>query len=122
MDGLKKIYERIWNDETKKIASYIWKPTYLTVIYGIILLMVIIGIIVVSGNFEDFIISTDIKYNSPMIKWMMLIFGITFIITLIYGISLCLYKYKRPGKKIKNGKYIEGNSYKALINTFDSTK
>ena len=54
-----------------------------------------------------------------MLKWMMLTFTITAVISLIYGISLCLYKYKRPGKKIKNGKYVEGNSYKALSNTFN---
>lgn len=122
MNGIKKLYESIWNDETKKIVYYIFKPAYLTIIYGSILLVLILGVIVISGNFEEFIISTDIRYNSPMIKWMMLIFVITFVIVLIYGISLCLYKYRRPGKKIKKGKYVEGNSYKALFKTFDNVK
>ena len=113
MNGIKKLIKKIWNDETKKIAVYAWKPAYLTVIYGMI-------IIIITGNFENFIVSTDIKYNSPMIKWMMFIFIITVVISFIYGVSLCLYKYKRPGKKIRNGKYVEGNSYKALSHTFNN--
>lgn len=112
----------LWNDEIKKIVRYTWKPIYLTVIYGIILLLLILGIITISGNFEEFIVSTDLKYNSPMLSWMLLVFGLTVVFTLIYGISLCLYKYKRPGKKVKNGRYVEGNSYRALNHTFDNNK
>lgn len=118
MNEIKKLKEKVWNDETKKIAVYVWKPAYLTVIYGFAILILLVGGIILTGNFESFIVSTDIKYNSPMLKWMMFIFIITAVISLLYGISLCLYKYKRPGKKIKKGKYIEGNSYKALYNTF----
>ena len=117
MKVINKIKEKIWNEEVKKIVFYVLKPTRITIISGFILL--ILGIIIASGNFENFIVSTDIKYNSPMLKWMMLVFIITAVISLIYGISLCLYKYKRPSKKIKNGKYVEGNSYKALSNTFN---
>mgnify|MGYP001479981714 FL=1 len=113
MKVINKIKEKIWNE----IVFYVLKPTRTTIISGFILLILILGIIIASGNFENFIVSTDIKYNSPMLKWMMLTFTITAVISLIYGISLCLYKYKRPGKKIKNGKYVEGNSYKALSNT-----
>ena len=102
MKGINKIKEKIWNEEVKKIVLYVLKPTRITIISGFILLILILGIIIVSGNFENFIVSTDIKYNSPMLKWMMLTFTITAVISLIYGISLCLYKYKRPGKKIKN--------------------
>ncbi len=118
MNSIKKIKERLWSDETKKIAIYAWKPAYLTVIYGLIFLLLIVVLIIISGKFEDFIVSTDIKYNSPMLKWMMFIFIITGIISLLYGISLCLYKYKRPSKKIKKGRYVEGNSYRALYHTF----
>lgn len=120
MSGIKKFTEKIWNDETKRIAGYIWKTAYLTVIFGLLILILLVIGIVITGNFEKFIVSTDIKYNSPMIKWMMFIFFITLVISFIYGISLCLYKYKRPGKKIKNGKYVEGNSYKALSHTFNN--
>ena len=118
MKGIKKLKAKIWNDETKKIVKYVWKPAYLTVIYGVLLLVLVVGTLIASGKFEDFIVSTDIKYNSPMIKWMMFIFLVIVVIALLYGISLCLYKYKRPAKKIKNGKYVEGNSYKALSHTF----
>ena len=118
MKGINKIKEKIWNEEVKKIVFYVLKPTRITIISGFILLILILGIIIASGNFENFIVSTDIKYNSPMLK-LMLVFIITAVISLIYGISLCLYKYKRPSKKIKNGKYVEGNSYKALSNTFN---
>ena len=117
MKVINKIKEKIWNEEVKKIVFYVLKPTRITIISGFILLILILGIIIASGNFENFIVSTDIKYNSPMLKWMMPTFTIMAVISLIYGISLCLYKYKRPGKKIKNGKYVEGNSYKALSNT-----
>ena len=117
MKVINKIKEKIWNEEVKKIVFYVLKPTRITIISGFILLILILGIIIASGNFENFIVSTDIKYNSPMLKWMMLTFTIMAVISLIYGISLYLYKYKGPGKKIKNGKYVEGNSYKALSNT-----
>lgn len=120
MNGIKKLIKKIWNDETKKIAVYAWKPAHLTVIYGLTILILLVLGIIITGNFENFIVSTDIKYNSPMIKWMMFIFIITVVISFIYGVSLCLYKYKRPGKKIKNGKYVEGSSYKALSHTFDN--
>lgn len=120
MNEFKKLIKIIWNEETKKIVAYAWKPAYLTVIFGFAILILIVLGIVITGNFEKFIVSTDIKYNSPMIKWMMFIFIITVVISFIYGVSLCLYKYKRPGKKIKNGKYVEGSSYKALSHTFDN--
>lgn len=120
MNSIQKLKKKIWNDETKKIVAYTWKPAYLTIICGVILLVVMVGVIIFSGNFEKFIVSTDIKYNSPMIKWMMFIFVISAVIALLYGISLCLYKYKRPGKKVKKGKYVEGNSYKALSHTFNN--
>ena len=83
MKVINKIKEKIWNEEVKKIVFYVLKPTRITIISGFILLILILGIIIASGNFENFIVSTDIKYNSPMLKWMMLTFTIMAVISLI---------------------------------------
>ncbi|MEE0441270.1 MAG: hypothetical protein UDG84_02575, partial [Thomasclavelia sp.] len=61
MKVINKIKEKIWNEEVKKIVFYVLKPTRTTIISGFILLILILGIIIASGNFENFIVSTDIK-------------------------------------------------------------
>ena len=65
MKVINKIKEKIWNEEVKKIVFYVLKPTRITIISGFILLILILGIIIASGNFENFIVSTDIKYIAP---------------------------------------------------------
>jgi uncharacterized BrkB/YihY/UPF0761 family membrane protein len=102
MSKWKKLLKKIWNDETKKLLRYAWKPAKITFVLGIGVLFLIFLILVISGNFESFMVSTDLKYNSPIIKWMFAICFIGEVILLIYGISLCLYKYHRP--KHKSGK------------------
>ena len=91
-----KILKKIWNEETKKLLRYVWGPAKVTFVLGISALLVVFLFLVISGNFESFMVSTDLKYNSPIIRWMFTICFVGEVILLIYGISLCLYKYHRP--------------------------
>lgn len=106
----KKLY-----DETKKICRYIFKPAIATaIIAGGLTALVVIGL-VIGGVFESFIVSMDIKYNSPVIIGLACVFAIVMFGACGYGIFLSLHKYRRPGGKgIFNIKYSRGSSYRAL--------
>lgn len=114
MKWFNRLKKKIWTDETKKILRYIWKPTWITFLTGIALILIVLIVLNATGYFESFIVSTDLKYNSPLFKWLIGIFALAEIFIVIYGVSLCLYKYKRPGGKGIKHHYSSGNSYKAL--------
>ena len=120
VNNIKKLIKRIWTDETKKILRYIIKPTIITTVVGSIAIAVMLLIIALTGNFEHFIMATDIKYDSPLLNYLILVFLVSDVFIAIYGISLCMYKYRRPGKRDSHGNYVNGKSYKAFSKTFNS--
>lgn len=104
---LKKLFKKIWTKQTQKILKYIWKPAWVTTIIGSVSVLIFLLLLLVTGNFITFIMATDIKYNSPIIHYLIVVMMVYAVFTLMYGVSLCLYKYNRQKKK-------EGTSYKAL--------
>lgn len=68
-----------------------------------------------AGKLEDLIVSMNIRYNSPAIVTLAVIFIVVLVGAAGYGTFLSIREYKRPGGKGLFGtKYTNGNSYKAL--------
>lgn len=103
---IEKIKKKIFTDEVKKLLKYVLNAAKMTILIGLIVIVVLAGIIIFSNKFEQFIMVTDIKYNSPVLNNLTIVFVVAGIFVLIYGISLCLYKYKRLSES--------KNSYNAL--------
>ena len=103
---IENIKKKIFTDEVKKLLKYVFNAAKMTILIGLIVLAGLMGIIVFSHKFEQFIMVTDIKYNSPVLNNLTIVFIVAGIFVLIYGISLCLYKYKRLSES--------KNSYDAL--------
>lgn len=113
----KKLY-----DEVKKICRYIFKPAILTAIITGALIAVLVLVLIFMGAFETFIVSMDVKYNSPVIIGLAGVFTIVLFGACGYGIYLSLHKYRRPGAKgIFSTKYSNGSSYRALNSVLNTT-
>lgn len=117
----KKLY-----DEVRKICRYILKPAILTSIIMGTLIAILVLVLIFGGVFETFIVSMDVKYNSPVIIGLAGVFAIVLFGACGYGIYLSLHKYRRPGaKRIFNTKYSNGSSYRAfnlVLNTTNQIK
>ena len=103
------------NEGFKQIVKYTRKPIPLTLaIAGGISLLFIAGCMA-AGKLEDLIVSMNIRYNSPAIVTLAVIFIIVLVGAAGYGTFLSIREYKRPGGKGLFGtSYTNGNSYKAL--------
>ncbi len=108
---IKRVKKFFLNKEVKKVLRYIYSAAKVTTIIGIIILLISMIMILISQKFEDFIIGTDLKYNSPILNNLTITFVVADIFVLIYGVSLCLYKYKRMNES--------KNSYDALKNALE---
>ncbi len=103
------------NEGFKQIVKYTRKPIPLTLaIAGGLALLFIAGCMA-AGKLEDLIVSMNIRYNSPAIVTLAVIFIIVLVGAAGYGTFLSIREYKRPGGKGLFGtSYTNGNSYKAL--------
>ncbi len=103
------------NEGLRQIAKYTRKPIPLSLaIAGGISLLFIAGCMA-AGKLEDLIVSMNIRYNSPAIITLAIIFVVVQLGAAGYGTFLSIREYKRPGGKGLFGtSYTNGNSYKAL--------
>lgn len=119
---MKNLKRKKFYDEVKKICRYIFKPATVTAIITGILIAILVFALNFFDMFEIFIVSMDVKYNSPVIIGLAGAFTIVLVGACGYGIYLSLHKYKRPGSKgIFSTKYSNGLSYKALNSVLNKT-
>lgn len=112
---------RGWNNEHfVKIRKYIRKPAIITFCgLDIFLLIVIIGLLI-TKKLEYFILSSDVRYNSPLFVYLVVAFFVIQVAAISYGIFMNLHKYRRPsGKIFFKLTNEEGSSYKALHEYLD---
>ncbi|WP_298531987.1 hypothetical protein [uncultured Ruminococcus sp.] len=112
---LEKIRAFTRNEGLRQIAKYTRKPIPLSLaIAGGLSLFIILGCMA-AGKLEDLIVSMNIRYNSPAIVTLMVIFIVVQIGAAGYGAFLSIREYKRPGGRgMFSTSYPKGNSYKAL--------
>lgn len=115
MSKFAKFKELFGSEGAKRIARYILVPAKWTVIIAGIAMIAGVGIMLISGKLNDFIVSWDVRYNSPALKFIAAILLLVMLAALGSGIVLSLHRYRRPGGKgIRNVSYPEGSSYKAI--------
>lgn len=112
---------RGWNNEYfVKIRRYIRKPAIITFcVLDVIILIAILGLFI-TKKLEYFILSSDVRYNSPFFVYLVAAFFVIQVGAIGYGVFMNLHKYRRPGGKIPfRATYEEGSSYKALHEYLD---
>lgn len=115
MKGIDKIKELFASGGAKRIARYILVPAKWTVIIAGILMILSVGVMLITGKLSEFIVSWDVKYNSPALKFMAAAFVLVMLVALGSGIVLSLHRYRRPGGKgIRSITYPDGHSYRAI--------
>lgn len=115
MNKPSKFKELFGSEGAKRIVRYILVPAKWTVIVAGIAMIAGVGIMLVTGKLSDFIVSWDVRYNSPAIKFMAAVFLLVMFAALGSGIVMSLHRYRRPGGKgLRNVSYPEGSSYRAI--------
>lgn len=113
----------ISNDEMKKIGRYIIKPAWITFLISCVLIAVGVLILLLLGKFEAFIVSMNVKYNSPLLIGLVFAFAIVLLGAVGYGVFLSLHKYRRPnGKGFLHVTYPNGTSYQTFAKAIDRTR
>lgn len=114
MKYLNILKKKILNDETRKIFMYIISKLKYVFLFEFIVISVLIIFSLLIGKLDDIIITSDLKYNSPVFRYLGACFIAAILIVFSYGIYLCINSYERPGYKGRKKIYSDGTSYKAL--------
>lgn len=115
MSILKKLKQIIKTDGFVLVRKYIRRSAIITFLISIGVVLLVVIYLLCQKQLEAFIVSEDLKFNSPVIIKSIKFFLMFLTLSILYGVFLSLRDYKRPSNKwLFKHSYENGSSYKAL--------